>query len=242
MATLYLIRHGQASFMSENYDVLSELGRQQSAVLGDYLSAKEFKFDYTLRGTLQRHIDTYQTAKQHYEEKGNNVMPVAEALEAFNEHQAAEIHYRHLPTILEEASHRPLKAALQEKGKDDPEVKRALLKLFLRSTIHWAKGELNMEGFETFTRFKARVTEGFHHLKDDLMPKHKSVAIFSSGGTIGMLLGLVLELKDEKVMELNWQIRNTSITELSFGNGKFYLRGFNYCPHLEQKPELLTYV
>jgi broad specificity phosphatase PhoE len=38
MGTLYLVRHGQASFGADDYDQLSELGRRQSVRLGEYLA------------------------------------------------------------------------------------------------------------------------------------------------------------------------------------------------------------
>ena len=69
------------------------------------------------------------------------------------------------------------------------------------------------------------------------------VLVISSGGTIAMLMGILLEISDHKVIELNWQIRNCSITEFSYSKGKFYLRGFNQVAHFDQnKQELLTYV
>ena len=40
MGSIYLIRHGQASFGAENYDVLSPLGYRQSEALGDYLARR----------------------------------------------------------------------------------------------------------------------------------------------------------------------------------------------------------
>jgi broad specificity phosphatase PhoE len=40
MGTLYLVRHGQASFGADDYDQLSELGRRQSVRLGEYLRGK----------------------------------------------------------------------------------------------------------------------------------------------------------------------------------------------------------
>ena len=35
MATIYLIRHGQASFGSDDYDQLSQLGIRQAEVTGE---------------------------------------------------------------------------------------------------------------------------------------------------------------------------------------------------------------
>lgn len=37
MGTLYLVRHGQASFGADDYDQLSPLGQRQSVRLGEYL-------------------------------------------------------------------------------------------------------------------------------------------------------------------------------------------------------------
>ena len=36
MGNLYLVRHGQASFLQQNYDKLSPLGEAQSRLLGEY--------------------------------------------------------------------------------------------------------------------------------------------------------------------------------------------------------------
>ena len=45
MGTLYLVRHGQASFGAEDYDQLSELGARQSERLGQYLADKGLALD-----------------------------------------------------------------------------------------------------------------------------------------------------------------------------------------------------
>jgi broad specificity phosphatase PhoE len=44
MGTLYLVRHGQASFGADDYDQLSALGRRQSVRLGEYLRGKGHAF------------------------------------------------------------------------------------------------------------------------------------------------------------------------------------------------------
>ena len=45
MSRLYLIRHGQASFLSDNYDQLSDMGKNQALELGDNFSSKDIIFD-----------------------------------------------------------------------------------------------------------------------------------------------------------------------------------------------------
>ena len=58
MATLYLVRHGQASFAAENYDRLSELGRRQSVWLGEYFAERGIEFSRAVCGTLERQRET----------------------------------------------------------------------------------------------------------------------------------------------------------------------------------------
>ena len=59
MGTLYLVRHGQASFGAQNYDMLSPLGHQQSRRLGDYFNQKGIHFEAALTGTLNRQQQTF---------------------------------------------------------------------------------------------------------------------------------------------------------------------------------------
>ena len=40
MASIYLVRHGQAGFNKLDYDQLSDLGHQQGQLIGDSLTAR----------------------------------------------------------------------------------------------------------------------------------------------------------------------------------------------------------
>ena len=57
MGTLYLVRHGQASFGADDYDNLSPLGHQQSQRLGVYFrdARKAAKLSSDLRFHDMRH-------------------------------------------------------------------------------------------------------------------------------------------------------------------------------------------
>jgi broad specificity phosphatase PhoE len=54
MASIYLIRHGQASFGSANYDQLSTLGQRQADVTGEFLSAIGLKIDAAVASARNR--------------------------------------------------------------------------------------------------------------------------------------------------------------------------------------------
>ena len=45
MSELYLVRHGQASFGSSDYDQLSEIGFKQSNVFGEFFVSRNIIFD-----------------------------------------------------------------------------------------------------------------------------------------------------------------------------------------------------
>ena len=58
MGTLFLVRHGQASFGAADYDQLSELGHRQCVRLGEHLAQRGVQFEATLTGTLRRHAQS----------------------------------------------------------------------------------------------------------------------------------------------------------------------------------------
>ena len=58
MAKLFVVRHGQASFGAEDYDALSDLGRQQARWLGDYFAERGIRFQRAMSGSLKRQRDT----------------------------------------------------------------------------------------------------------------------------------------------------------------------------------------
>lgn len=61
MGEIILVRHGQANTHAkteEDYDRLSDLGRQQAEWLGDWMRAHGQDFDHIVSGTLTRHRQT----------------------------------------------------------------------------------------------------------------------------------------------------------------------------------------
>src|SRR6266700_838738 len=58
MGNIYLIRHGQASFGTHEYDRLSELGMRQSRLLGDALAQRKWRVDHVVTGNMKRHSQT----------------------------------------------------------------------------------------------------------------------------------------------------------------------------------------
>ncbi|MCW2614032.1 MAG: Phosphoglycerate mutase [Frankiales bacterium] len=58
MPVVHLVRHGQASFGADDYDVLSELGREQSLRVRTALAGRGLRSPVAVCGTLRRQRDT----------------------------------------------------------------------------------------------------------------------------------------------------------------------------------------
>ena len=62
MGVVLLVRHGQASFGADDYDVLSETGWEQARLLGAWLAARGVAPDVVVRGGMRRHRETARGA------------------------------------------------------------------------------------------------------------------------------------------------------------------------------------
>lgn len=82
LAEIYMVRHAQASFGADNYDLLSELGHQQARWLGDYFVDAELSFDHVFRGDMVRHRETLDGVREML---GPEACPHEEIMTGLNE-------------------------------------------------------------------------------------------------------------------------------------------------------------
>ncbi len=219
MGTLYLVRHGQASFGAEDYDQLSDLGTRQAVRLGEYFAGKGLGFDAAITGTLKRHLQTYAGICE-----GMGTTPTALALPGLNEYDSeaviAAVHPHKLskPTSPEEYRHH-----------------FRLLKDGLRA---WMNGTVSPRGMPSYTGFVQGVTDALDHVRQQCSG---NVLIVSSGGPISTAVGHVLGTSPETTTELNLRIRNSSVTEFAFTPKRHMLVTYNTLPHLDALPDWVTY-
>ncbi|MCF6754193.1 phosphoglycerate mutase family protein [Pseudomonas stutzeri] len=235
MGSIYLIRHAQASFGAQDYDVLSPLGYRQAEALGDYLAQLGIRFDRCISGELHRQQDTARTtlARLDQSDKGP---PSLEIDAAFNEFQADAVIRAHLPELLEvepNALH-----ILRNAASHRAEFQR----LFTFVVHRWISGEHEKEELESWSSFLERVTGGLERLLEQA-EKSDKIAVFTSGGTITALLQRIIGVPAVKAFELNWQIVNTSLSQLKFRGREVALASFNSHAHLQllKNPELVTH-
>jgi len=66
------------------------------------------------------------------------------------------------------------------------------------------------------------------------------VAVFSSGGPIGVAMQKALGLSTEATLRSAWMVPNCAYSEFLFSGDRFTLRSYNSYPHLID-PDFFTY-
>jgi len=229
MPELYLVRHAQARFGTENYDRLSPLGEQQSDWLGDYFMQKGIEFDAMACGDMRRHKETLMVIsnKLGLDPGQQRVLP------GFNEYDFRELIQAFGSLFPEDALYR---AAVKQM--DD---KKAFYRLLRRVLQAWSRDEI--EGVsESWQVFQQRVEAEKSAIQESANSGGRFLVI-SSGGAISMFIGLALGLVPDKIIELNLQTRNTGISHFFFNRHQMNLSGFNAIPHLEHpsRTDHITY-
>jgi len=120
-------------------------------------------------------------------------------------------------------------------GDAQREVKnnRDLQKLFDERMPQWIAGALQSPGLESWQAFHERVVRGFRAIVEADHPSRR-IVVFTSAGPIGVAVQTVVGAKEPMAMELNWRIRNSSLTEFIFTRSRVSLDTFNATPHLEE--------
>lgn len=202
MSTLTLIRHGQAGG-----DRLSPLGEQQARALGEWWLRNRVEFDEVYSGTLGRHIGTERTVAGVFAEHGRRWVSV-EARAGWNEYDA--------PGVL--------------RGMDPAQAgPAAFQRMFEAAMLEWLEGK-TAAGVEPWPVFRDRVRDELARITHG--GGGRRIAVFTSGGPIGVCVQTALSAPDRSFLEVNWRVRNCSVTEFVFGGGRLSLDSFNGLAHL----------
>lgn len=238
MSQLILVRHGQAAFLTDDYDRLSPLGEEQSRLLGEFWTKRNVTFDAVFTGPRKRQRDTGRIVGEQYQQAG---LPIPELIELpeFDEYDADGIMTELLPQLLErDVRFRQLHEAFVQSASDE-ERRRNFQKRFEVITLAWVRGELLSPHVESFREFHARVRNGLQRIRQESASGSR-VAVFSSGGAISVSVQLSTQAPEEMVLDFNWRVRNCALNEFVFSKQRFSLDSFNAIPHLDD-PKFHTY-
>ena len=235
VGSIYLIRHGQASFGADDYDVLSPIGMRQAEVVGQHLRELEIRFDRCLSGDLRRQQDTAKLALKQFTHAGLTA-PEIETDSAFNEFDAEAVIRNLLPAML---AQEPQALQVMRNGAQHP---AEFQRLFAQIIHRWTSGDYPVQGLVSWADYLQNVAHGLQRLLTQAQSTD-NIAVFTSGGTITALLRLITGIPADKAFELNWQIVNTSLSRLKFRAHEVALASFNSQLHLQllKAPELITF-
>ncbi|WP_373082025.1 histidine phosphatase family protein [Zhongshania sp.] len=224
MAELFLVRHGQASINSDNYDQLSSLGHQQSRWLGEYFAERGLVFDHIITGQMVRHRETAEGVLAGFGEPSLRLETTPD-WDEFDFDRLISQFLIEYPTF--------------RLADDVPRSARyGLLKQALE---HWAAGKLHGDLPESWDEFEGRLARQLAALQSQ--SSSAKILVISSGGAIAMALRLILMSPASMMVKLNLQTRNASLSHCYFNSGGFSLSSFNAVPHLDtpERRELISY-
>ena len=216
MGVVLLIRHGQASFGTDDYDVLSETGWEQGRLVGDWLRERKVEPSAVVRGGMRRHRETAEAA-------GWRDARVDPGWDEFDHGSVMAAH----PAAPD--------------GRLD---RREFQRIFELATARWSGGAHDGEYAEPWSAFRSRVRASFAAVVAQAGSGETSVVV-TSGGPIGAICAdLVDPDADDAAHARLWSrfntvLVNTSLTRIVVGSTGARLLTFNEHPHLDG--ELLTY-
>jgi broad specificity phosphatase PhoE len=220
MGLALLVRHGQASFGADDYDVLSETGVEQSRMLGRALAAEGVTPAAVVHGAMRRQRDT---ALAVVEGGGWRVAPDLD--EGWDEFDHAAV----------------LARSVEGTGGLDLLDRRGFQRVFEQATARWSGGAHDEEYAETWPAFLLRAAEAL----DRAFARDGVTVVVSSGGPIAAVCATLVDpgATPEQVPRL-WNAFNTvsanaSVTRILEGSTGRRLLSFNEHSHLPR--ELITY-
>ncbi len=224
-----LVRHGQASFGSEDYDVLSSRGVRQSRKLATSLAEHDVVPTTLLHGGMRRQRETAEemvrTAPWEID---------ADVDERWREldHLAVMDAY---PTLTDAE-----RVELAGGGMDV----RAFHELYTKATARWASAAHDEDYEESFVDFLARVRDGLSHAAREA-GEHRTVLVVSSGGPIAAACAMLTDVGDEpRSLASLWSrfnavMVNASVSRVVVGSTGARMLTFNEHSWLDR--ELVTY-
>lgn len=236
MSTLYVIRHAQASMFAADYDRLSEHGREQARTLGRVMAARaadrRAPFDAVFCGPARRHLDTAALAGEGFA-AADLAWPTPVVLPGFDEHDGQGLVMAVLASEIGSSAEVKQLLALAAEAADatvDPRRRSKTWQVLFEAIMRrWIRGELEIDGVESFTVFDRRVRDAFAELRER---GRGEVAVFTSVGPTAIVLAQVLGLPPERAFEQSWRLYNTSITRVIYSGDRMTLDGFNEVAHL----------
>ena len=214
MPLLVIVRHGQASFGSADYDVLSPVGRQQALQTASALRAAGLEAAHVVTGSLRRQRHTAEAIGDAF-----GLSPTVD--DRWNEYDA--------DAVLAHHSDSAQRLEHPEGPSAAPQSPREFQRVLERALEAWIKAGDDSPSPETWPAFNARVGEA---LKAAGGASAGTTVIVSSGGVIGAIAVALIGVDPISFPRLNRVTINCGITRVITGSTGTTLVSFNEQGHL----------
>ena len=234
MSHVYLIRHGQAG-TRHHYDTLSELGRRQARLLGEYFAGQQLAFHAAFSGGLKRQNQTAAEVVAAYNEAGLN-FPEIQTHEAWREMDLDHIYGAMAPRLCDADPEFKIEyEAMREQARasETNEIHRRWTTCDKKVFEAWLLAKYPYDG-ESWTAFQQRVATAPFPEED------VNIVVFTSATPTAIWAGRALDIHDTRALRIAGVLHNASITVLRAHAGQIQLFSMNEVPHLT-RPEWRTH-
>jgi broad specificity phosphatase PhoE len=209
VGTILLVRHGQASFGADDYDVLSPLGQQQAAQLGRALARQGIQPTALASGALRRQRTSAAILASQ----------AGWALDAS------------VDPGWDEFDQGPLAVGVGTGGGQTAPTREEFQAALETGMRAWPGAGAAPGAGESFTAFTTRTEAALRGIATGQPPGTTTVVV-SSGGVISWLVTALLDGGIEQWIRLNRVCVNTGVTKLVNGRRGISLISFNDHSHL----------
>ncbi|MFY0409082.1 histidine phosphatase family protein [Solicola sp. PLA-1-18] len=206
MSAILLVRHGQASWGTDDYDRLSPRGHSQATWLGQSWEAAGFVPSHAVAGGMRRHAET-----------ATGALDVADP-----DSTGWDVDAR-----WDEFDHRVFARGDDAVLNGDPRAFQAVLDEGL-AAWELADGD---DYPEPYAAFRDRVRGAFDDLAGSLGRGERAV-VFTSGGPVAQVASWLLTGDDTIWRRMNRVVANASVTTVTIGRSGRTLLTFNEHTHL----------
>jgi len=204
MPAIYLLRHGQASFGADDYDVLSDLGKEQAQVAGRELLRRGVRLPVMASGSLRRQIDTGTIAASVLNVKP----PISDSrFDEFDAHAAVNSYL------------------------GDSQATQGMSSVDFQQNLDAAITEWMDTRNEQWKVFSDNAYAALNELAASL-PRGVDAIVATSAGVTAVLAGRLLGANAQGVISMNRVSVNASITTVVAGSRGLSLVSFNDHAHV----------
>lgn len=222
MSALYLVRHGQAAFGTDDYDRLTPLGAEQCAWLARHWRAVGRPPPLVFAGAMRRHRQSAEAFVAALAEEGGGRSGV-EVVPGIEEYDHEALLDRHAA----QAGTPDFAACWRDR--------RVLQRSLEQALAAWTGR--GVAGYGAFADFRNRCANALAAVMRSV-GRGREAVVFASAGSLAAAMQPVLGIGDWPLMRLTLDFYNTGVSRLLFNDSSAAVESINGIAHLE-RPDTL---